>query len=84
MNDEARADIATRFQAGNTVRLAHGATSEGHIRPVARTHRRRLLRQLGISARTVQRRVSALMARAQVSTRFALGHEAARRGWFGV
>ena len=40
--------------------------------------------QLGISARTVQRRVSALMARAQVSTRFALGHEAARRGWFGV
>ena len=40
--------------------------------------------QLGISARTVQRRVSALMARAQVATRFALGHEAARRGWFGV
>jgi hypothetical protein len=24
------------------------------------------------------------MARAQVATRFALGHEAARRGWFGV
>ena len=40
--------------------------------------------QLGISARTVQRRVSALMERAQVATRFALGHEAARRGWFGV
>jgi len=40
--------------------------------------------QLGISARTVQRRVSALMTRAQVATRFALGHEAARRGWFGV
>jgi sugar-specific transcriptional regulator TrmB len=40
--------------------------------------------QLGISARTVQRRVSALMAQAHVATRFALGHEAAQRGWFGV
>lgn len=38
--------------------------------------------QLGISVRTVQRRISALMARAGVSTRFQLGHEAARRGWF--
>ena len=40
--------------------------------------------QLGISMRTVQRRVSALMERARVTTRFQLGTEAARRGWFGV
>ncbi|MGZ0150289.1 helix-turn-helix domain-containing protein [Kribbella sp. WER1] len=37
--------------------------------------------QLGLSLRTVQRRVSNLMDRAQVVTRFQLGHEAARRGW---
>ncbi|MEU8224767.1 helix-turn-helix domain-containing protein [Kribbella sp. NPDC048915] len=40
--------------------------------------------QLGMSLRTVQRRVSQLMDRAQVVTRFQLGHEAARRGWLGV
>lgn len=40
--------------------------------------------QLGISLRTVQRRVSALMDTAHVVTRFQLGHEAARRGWVGV
>jgi sugar-specific transcriptional regulator TrmB len=37
--------------------------------------------QLGMSLRTVQRRVSALMDRANVVTRFQLGHDAARRGW---
>ncbi len=40
--------------------------------------------QLGMSLRTVQRRVSSLMDRARVVTRFQLGHEAARRGWVGV
>ena len=40
--------------------------------------------QLGMSLRTVQRRVSALMERAHVVSRFQLGHEAARRGWVGV
>ena len=40
--------------------------------------------QLGMSLRTVQRRVSGLMDRAAVVTRFQLGHEAARRGWVGV
>ncbi|MGW5191947.1 hypothetical protein ACWEOO_22075 [Kribbella sp. NPDC004138] len=40
--------------------------------------------QLGMSLRTVQRRVSQLMDRAQVVTRFQLGHEASRRGWLGV
>lgn len=40
--------------------------------------------QLGMSLRTVQRRVSGLMDRARVVTRFQLGHEAARRGWVGV
>ncbi|KQY56709.1 MULTISPECIES: helix-turn-helix domain-containing protein [unclassified Nocardioides] len=40
--------------------------------------------QLGISLRTVQRRVHQLMDRAQVVTRFQLGHEACRRGWVGV
>lgn len=40
--------------------------------------------QLGISLRTVQRRVHQLMNRAQVVTRFQLGHEAGRRGWVGV
>ena len=37
--------------------------------------------QLGMSLRTVQRRVSALMDRARVVTRFQLGHDASRRGW---
>jgi sugar-specific transcriptional regulator TrmB/DNA-binding CsgD family transcriptional regulator len=40
--------------------------------------------QLGLSLRTVQRRVAALMERARVTTRFQLGHAAARRGWVGV
>jgi sugar-specific transcriptional regulator TrmB/DNA-binding CsgD family transcriptional regulator len=37
--------------------------------------------QLGLSLRTVQRRVHQLMERAQVATRLQLGHEAGRRGW---
>ena len=37
--------------------------------------------QLGLSLRTVQRRVSQLMDRAGVTTRLQLGHEAGRRGW---
>ncbi|MEU1972258.1 transcriptional regulator TrmB [Microbacterium sp. NPDC019599] len=37
--------------------------------------------QLGISVRTVQRRVAELMERAGVATRIQLGAEAVRRGW---
>jgi sugar-specific transcriptional regulator TrmB/DNA-binding CsgD family transcriptional regulator len=37
--------------------------------------------QLGMSLRTVQRRVHQLMERAGVTTRFQLGHAAAQRGW---
>jgi sugar-specific transcriptional regulator TrmB/DNA-binding CsgD family transcriptional regulator len=37
--------------------------------------------QLGISVRTVQRRLSELMERAGVATRIQLGAEAVRRGW---
>ncbi|WP_431683435.1 helix-turn-helix domain-containing protein [Kitasatospora sp. KL5] len=37
--------------------------------------------QLGISRRTVQRRITDLMARAGVETRIQLGWQAARRGW---
>ena len=37
--------------------------------------------QLGMSLRTVQRRLQLLMARAEVNTRFQLGVAAARRGW---
>jgi sugar-specific transcriptional regulator TrmB/DNA-binding CsgD family transcriptional regulator len=37
--------------------------------------------QLGLSLRTVQRRVHQLMERARVATRLQLGHEAGRRGW---
>ena len=37
--------------------------------------------QLGMSLRTVQRRVHQLMERAGVATRFQLGHAAAGRGW---
>ncbi|GAA4349637.1 helix-turn-helix domain-containing protein [Microbacterium rhizosphaerae] len=37
--------------------------------------------QLGISVRTVQRRISDLSERAGVSSRFQLGVEAVRRGW---
>ena len=39
--------------------------------------------QLGLSLRTVQRRVHQLMQRAGVATRFQLGHAAATRGWLG-
>lgn len=39
--------------------------------------------QLGLSMRTVQRRVRELMDRAGVDTRFRLGVEAVRRGWIG-
>ncbi len=37
--------------------------------------------QLGLSLRTVQRRVRLLMDRAQVDTRLQLGYQARRRGW---
>ena len=37
--------------------------------------------QLGLSARTVQRRMSRLMARAGVETRLQLGVAAKQRGW---
>ncbi|WP_127794445.1 transcriptional regulator TrmB [Agromyces sp. LHK192] len=37
--------------------------------------------QLGISVRTVQRRIAELMARAAVTSRLQLGAEAVRRGW---
>ena len=37
--------------------------------------------QLGISVRTVQRRIAELLSRAGVSTRIQLGAEAVRRGW---
>lgn len=37
--------------------------------------------QLGMSLRTVQRRLQLLMARAEVTTRFQLGVAAAHRGW---
>lgn len=37
--------------------------------------------QLGLSLRTVQRRVRQMMDRAGVETRLQLGHQAARRGW---
>lgn len=37
--------------------------------------------QLGLSMRTVQRRVRALMDRTGVDTRFRLGAEAVQRGW---
>ena len=37
--------------------------------------------QLGISVRTVQRRIAELLAKAGVSTRIQLGAEAVRRGW---
>ena len=38
-------------QPGNTLALRHGATSERQIQPVARNHRRRVLRQIGLSPR---------------------------------
>lgn len=41
----------------------------------------RIAGQLGVSPRTVQRRVTALMGTARVATRFQLGAEAVRRGW---
>ncbi|MDQ4112563.1 MAG: LuxR C-terminal-related transcriptional regulator, partial [Actinomycetota bacterium] len=37
--------------------------------------------QLGLSLRTVQRRVRQMMDRARVDTRLQLGYEAGRRGW---
>lgn len=38
------------FERGNTASLTHGATSERKIRPLARTHCRRVLRQIGLRA----------------------------------
>lgn len=38
-------------QLRNTNALKHGATSDDRIAPVARNHRRRVLRQLGLSPR---------------------------------
>jgi len=38
------------FEAGNEAALTHGATSERHIRPLARNHRRRLMRQMRLRA----------------------------------
>jgi predicted transcriptional regulator len=40
--------------------------------------------QLGVSLRTVQRRVHRLMDRTGTTTRFQLGHEATRRGWLAI
>jgi len=36
--------------AGNTLAVKHGATAERQYQPVARVHRRRVLRQLGLRA----------------------------------
>ena len=36
------------FQPGHTLTLAHGASSERHIRPLARNQKRRVLRQMGL------------------------------------
>jgi hypothetical protein len=41
----------TGYQPGNDDAALHGATSERQIRPVARNHRRRVLRQIGLSPR---------------------------------
>jgi hypothetical protein len=38
------------FQDGNEWAVRHGATSERQIRPLARNHRRRFLRQIGLRA----------------------------------
>jgi len=40
-----------------------------------------IVTQLGVSRRTVQRRIDRLMDRAGVDTRTALAYQAARRGW---
>jgi hypothetical protein len=38
------------FAPGNEMAVLHGAFSEGHVKPVARTQRRRALRRFGIRA----------------------------------
>jgi hypothetical protein len=38
-------------EPGNELALKHGATSERHIAPLARNHKRRVLRQIGLAAR---------------------------------
>jgi DNA-binding NarL/FixJ family response regulator len=40
-----------------------------------------IARELGISERTYQRRVRAMMERVNAQTRFQLARQAARRGW---
>jgi DNA-binding NarL/FixJ family response regulator len=40
-----------------------------------------IARQLGISERTVRRRVADLAARLGAASRFQIGAQAARRGW---
>jgi hypothetical protein len=38
------------FEPGNTASLKHGLSSERRIAPLARNHRRRLLRRIGLRA----------------------------------
>jgi hypothetical protein len=50
MSEHERADATTRFQAGNALRLTHGARSEPTVKRVATIQKRRLLRQIGLRA----------------------------------
>ncbi len=52
VDDRDGADEAPHFNArfGNTNRTSHGARSATRIRPAARTQKRRLLRQIGLSS----------------------------------
>jgi len=40
-----------KFTTGNVAALRHGATSRDRFAPLARNHRRRVLRQIGLSPR---------------------------------
>ncbi|HEX4726759.1 MAG TPA: helix-turn-helix domain-containing protein [Jatrophihabitans sp.] len=62
-------DSPTRDERNLLERLATGSTDEA------------IARRLGISDRQVRRRTARLLQRLGVSSRFAAGAEAVRRGW---
>ncbi len=48
--DDCPCDRCLGFQPGNEKHFVHGATSERHIRPLARNQKRRVLRQMRLRA----------------------------------
>ena len=48
--NRSRENLRPPFEPGNQAAVKHGVDSEARIRPVARTQKRRLLRQIGLAS----------------------------------